>query len=243
MTAIRSASAPEGKFVQIANAAAQDRRLSLAARGILLFVLSLPPDRHFTAEWLETQVPEGRRAVRSALRELEACGYYRRTRTSSGGNWKWDQVISDAPVIDADVIPLARRGAPAKPPVPRSGRATVYRGIKMRSRLEASYAAHLDATAGPDNWEYEPTCFAGPDGQWLPDFGIDEPDGRAYVELKPISLRESPAEAIDKILRQMSVALLSEPQCTLRLQFWDWEANAGEAITLGAGGQRTGEPG
>lgn len=98
MTAIRSVRAAEGKFAQISNAALQDRRLSLSARGILAFVLSLPPEKTFSARWLETQVPDGRREVRSALKELEACGYYSRTKTSAGGTWVWDQVISDAPL-------------------------------------------------------------------------------------------------------------------------------------------------
>ena len=57
MTAIRTARAADGKFVQIANAALQDHRLSFAARGILAYVLSLPPDHHLTAEWLEGQSP------------------------------------------------------------------------------------------------------------------------------------------------------------------------------------------
>jgi hypothetical protein len=101
VTAIRSVRAAEGKFVQIANDAAQDRRLSLRARGVLLFVLSLPPDKPFTAQWLETQVPEGREAIRSALRELMECGYMRRTRKQDArGHWNWEQVISDAPLAD-----------------------------------------------------------------------------------------------------------------------------------------------
>jgi hypothetical protein len=97
VTAIRSVRAAEGKFVQISNAALQDRRLTAAARGILAFVLSLPTDQHLTAEWLEAQLPDGRRAIRTALRNLAECGYYRSSRTSQGGTWVWDQVISDAP--------------------------------------------------------------------------------------------------------------------------------------------------
>ena len=99
VTAIRSVRAAEGKFVQISNAALQDERLSWSARGILAFVLSLPPDQHLTASWLERQAPNGREAVRSALRELERFGYYRRARRPGiGGHWEWEQVISDAPM-------------------------------------------------------------------------------------------------------------------------------------------------
>jgi hypothetical protein len=98
VTAIRSVYAADGKFVQISNAALQDRRLSFTARGILAYVLSLPPDRHLTAEWLKTQASESRRTFRAALRELETYGYYRTTRKSGGrGVWVWEQVMSDAP--------------------------------------------------------------------------------------------------------------------------------------------------
>jgi hypothetical protein len=99
VTAIRTARAADGKFVQISNAALQDRRLSFAARGILAYVLSLPPDHHLTAEWLEGQSPTSRRDVRAALKELAALGYYRKTKKSGGKNtWIWEQVISDSPI-------------------------------------------------------------------------------------------------------------------------------------------------
>lgn len=65
-------------------------------------------------------------------------------------------------------------------------RPTVYNGIKMRSRLEATYAASLD-NAGIA-WEYEPGAFATPGGQYLPDFRLNlTPDGltRVYIEVKP----------------------------------------------------------
>lgn len=98
------------------------------------------------------------------------------------------------------------------------GRPTLYRGIPMRSRLEADYAAYLDRAGVA--WEYEPTCFAGPSGQWLPDFRHGKPGSYTYVELKPISLlQQADFDPIDKILRQMEIALLSEPECSLVLQF------------------------
>lgn len=101
MTAIRTVRAAEGFYVQLTNAAGQDRRLSLQARGLVYYVLSLPPDAHLTAAMIEANVPNGREAVRSALRELQECGYYRRTKTSLGrGRWEWEQVISDAPMTE-----------------------------------------------------------------------------------------------------------------------------------------------
>jgi hypothetical protein len=107
VTAIRTARAAEGKFVQISNAAMRDRRLSGLARAIIALALSMPPDQHLTATWFEGQFPEGRRRVVAALHELEACGYYRKTKTSSGGTWIWEQVISDAPLPVADAAGAA----------------------------------------------------------------------------------------------------------------------------------------
>lgn len=104
MAGIRSARTAEGRFVQLANSAGQDPRLSLEARGIIYFVLSLPPGRRLTAEWLETQVPNSRRSVRAALDNLEDCGYLRRTRRSGGrGKWIWEQILTDDPAVLAPV--------------------------------------------------------------------------------------------------------------------------------------------
>ena len=49
-------------------------------------------------------------------------------------------------------------------------RPTTYKGIEMRSRLEAGFAMWLDANHF--DWKYEPKCFAGEAGQYLPDFGL-----------------------------------------------------------------------
>lgn len=111
-------------------------------------------------------------------------------------------------------------------------RPTVYKGIQMRSRLEADYASALDRDG--ETWEYEPTCFAGPDGQWLPDFRIGY-DG-IYVEVKPAYLiaRDTSDildvyDRVDKILRQMTVAWLSEPQAAIQLIFWEYGREQVEA--------------
>jgi hypothetical protein len=81
MTAIRSA---DGKVVQVATNAAHDRRLSLSARGLLLLMLSYPPDTTFDSAWLETQSPIGHQEVPAAIRELEERGYFQ------------DGIVSDA---------------------------------------------------------------------------------------------------------------------------------------------------
>lgn len=109
------------------------------------------------------------------------------------------------------------------------GRATLYRGVRMRSRLEADFAGSLDASGAA--WEYEPECYASGAVQWLPDFRVTPGDKTVLIEVKPTSLA-FPAEPradygptadhVDAILRRMAVAWDSEPSAWLNLEFWTY---------------------
>lgn len=58
---------------------------------------------------------------------------------------------------------------------------THYRGTTFRSRLEADWAATLDARGVP--WDYEPEGYQLSDGTWYsPDFWL--PSARAWLEVK-----------------------------------------------------------
>lgn len=111
-------------------------------------------------------------------------------------------------------------------------RPTTYKGIQMRSRLEADYASALDRDG--ETWTYESKCFGGPDGQWLPDFTVGMHG--IYTEIKPAYLivwdtkeQHEVYDRVDKILRQMSVAWLSEPDAYLQLIFWEYGKEQVEA--------------
>jgi hypothetical protein len=71
-------------------------------------------------------------------------------------------------------------------------RPTTYKGIAMRSRLEASWAALFDRFEW--RWDYEPRCYADETGQYLPDFELTNAlcrlrstdySSRIFVEVKP----------------------------------------------------------
>lgn len=73
---------------------------------------------------------------------------------------------------------------------PWKARPTLYKGIRMRSRLEARYAQHLDRNGF--RWEYEPDCYGDETGDYLPDFlivgnasGASRHPTRLYIEIKP----------------------------------------------------------
>lgn len=100
-------------------------------------------------------------------------------------------------------------------------RPTIYRGIQMRSRLEATWAALFD-TKTPrkmlpfvQSWDYEPLCFGGPSGQYLPDFRLrcNYPHPwTCYAEVKPID----PSNP-QSLMERMEIILLSEPDAYLWL--------------------------
>ncbi len=102
---------------------------------------------------------------------------------------------------------------------PPPWRQTTYKGMKMRSRLEAAAAALFDRYGL--NWEYEPMCFASLAGQYLPDFRVTGlvdccDDDRChteapsmYVEVKPYNL------VTEEVLHRSEIIWESEPGARL----------------------------
>lgn len=90
-------------------------------------------------------------------------------------------------------------------------RPTLYRGIQMRSRLEARVAATLDRK--DISWEYEPDCFADETGQYLPDFRVwyEASKARTYLEVKPANAN------VGAIQHRMEIVLATYPDAWLEL--------------------------
>lgn len=79
-----------GGFVVLPNETVNDKRLSFRARGLLAYLIGRPPGWRFATERIAKEsggpLAEGRDAVRSAMRELIALGYLRRsTRSAPNG--------------------------------------------------------------------------------------------------------------------------------------------------------------
>jgi hypothetical protein len=91
-------------------------------------------------------------------------------------------------------------------PYPFAARPTVYRGVQMRSRLEARVAEWMDS--GGLAWQYEPRVYKSESGEYLPDFQVGE---RTFIEVKPSieALREAIWESIH---RAAAVLIESCPQ-------------------------------
>ncbi len=157
MASIRGAQSATGRYVQLTNAAGQDERLSLEARGIIYLVLSLPADQRFTRAWLVERVKgrNGRRAVDNALKELETFGYFRKSSTSAGyASWEWEQVITDDPALLAGdqlpiEVPAPVRVAAAPTSRKRSGDAPVT-SDHIRSDVTTSENTTSAQVSSPD---------------------------------------------------------------------------------------------
>lgn len=94
-----------------------------------------------------------------------------------------------------------------------TARPTTYNGIKMRSRLEARFAATMDL-GGRLTWLYEPRAYASTKGQYLPDFQVTELDGATvdppwFIEVKPT------VEQAFMAMERMVIIWDSEPDATL----------------------------
>ncbi|MFD0262401.1 hypothetical protein ACFVH7_29540 [Kitasatospora indigofera] len=94
-------SAHARNFIVLPNAAVQDRRLSLAARGLLADLLSRPERWREDARQIADSSIDSRAAVRKALKELIVAGYYRveKVRMPDG------TIRSEAHVYDTPQLP------------------------------------------------------------------------------------------------------------------------------------------
>lgn len=91
------------KFTVVDNYALRDENLSLKARGLLVTMMSLPNNWHFSETGLCAIIQkDGQSAIRSSLKELEQLGYLTRTRIRDNGgrvsNVVW--TICDKPQLE-----------------------------------------------------------------------------------------------------------------------------------------------
>jgi hypothetical protein len=99
----------------------------------------------------------------------------------------------------------------------------------MRSRLEADFAQHF---LEPDEWQYEPQCYADETGQYLPDFWW--PRMNSYVEVKPANLSW---QGVFDAAENMRVIWASEPQANLEVVVWQYGGPA-KLIVMAHGDNR-----
>ncbi|MBM5802403.1 MAG: hypothetical protein FJ077_16670 [Cyanobacteria bacterium K_DeepCast_35m_m2_023] len=86
-------------FTVVPNAILKDSRLSFRAKGLLVYILSKPDYWRTTTAHLASVGCDGKQAVQTTLRELEANGYVvrRRYQDSKTGQWRYETLVYDCP--------------------------------------------------------------------------------------------------------------------------------------------------
>ncbi|MFJ1753077.1 hypothetical protein [Kitasatospora sp. NPDC088134] len=150
-------SAHRRDFIVLPNVTLQDRRLSYTARGLLVDLLSRPDDWQEDGRRMADSSPQGRAAVRKALKELTEAGYYvvETSRLADG------TIVSENHVFD---LPPHARTPDAQPPGPGGpggdARDTVPKNPEKEPSLPAAEpeldgsSAH-PAPEGPEGWVAE----------------------------------------------------------------------------------------
>lgn len=86
------------QYVSLDSRSVNDSSLSFRARGVHAWLLEKPDDWTVRAESIAAHGSEGRDAIRSALRELEAAGYIERRKfRSDAGTWATECTVWEHP--------------------------------------------------------------------------------------------------------------------------------------------------
>ena len=107
-------------FTMISNECLQNPMMSNAARGLLVFMLSLPDNWRFSIAWLARNCHDGKDAISRQIAELEDKHYLVRTqgKQSRGRFGCCDYTISDVPMTDEEIEQIKSEGNTATLPSP-----------------------------------------------------------------------------------------------------------------------------
>jgi hypothetical protein len=115
------------QFVSISNDLAQDSSLTFEARGVLLYLLSHPPDWDIRASDVERNGNVSGEKRRRIMSEIEAAGYLTCQRVQDEkGLWSWESTLHESP-LEAE-----KRTA-------NLGRGARNRSVKNRTSVEPNF--------------------------------------------------------------------------------------------------------
>lgn len=108
-------------YTTVSNYHLNDKRLTLKAKGLLTFMLSLPNDWDYSAAGLVALCKEGEGAVKSALSELKECGYLTIKKVSptdsKSGRFEYEYNIFEQPncgnvenSVENEELPVKQEG-------------------------------------------------------------------------------------------------------------------------------------
>ena len=108
-------------YTVMSNYHLQDKKLSLKAKGLLSYMLSLPNDWDYSLKGLTVGCKDGLDSVRTAVLELEEHGYVRRqkVRNAKGQIIDYDYQVYESPVEDTPAVP-GKEDGPSDPSASKS---------------------------------------------------------------------------------------------------------------------------
>ena len=88
----------KSNYTVVDNTFIRDMGLSMKAKGLMLLMLSLPPEWDYSVAGLSAICKEGMTAIRGALKELEETGYLRRERRNNEkGYFVYEYILTEIP--------------------------------------------------------------------------------------------------------------------------------------------------
>lgn len=133
-------------FTIMSNNWARDGRLSLRARGLLVQLLSHRPGWEVSTASLVRDNPEGRDAIRKAIRELEKFGYLKRTQLRDGTEFSGMEYVLQEPPQEGCGFPVDGFPVDGNPDV---GESTPKEDYSSEDHLQEE----LPTLATPDRFE------------------------------------------------------------------------------------------
>ena len=183
-------------YTVMSNYHLQDKKLSLKAKGLLSYMLSLPDDWDYSLKGLTTGCRDGIDSVRSAVRELEASGYLRRSkvRDARGRIVDYNYEVFELPQKEpAEDVPIPTSDSPSSEN-PTSGFPTLENPIQQNTNKQ--------------NTKRQSTNLSGPTGESA-DFDQMEAqvreEFRERLEIDTLAQRYDPdklEELLDKLTSQ-----------------------------------------
>ncbi|MEU8158119.1 hypothetical protein AB0B94_31075 [Micromonospora sp. NPDC048986] len=147
---IKRAPRPVRRFTVLSDDVLRDPNLTYRAAGVLHDILSRPDNWTATAESLAAARPgkEGVKALRTALRELEAVGYLKRERIRlDDGRFTWVQTVFDAPVSDTKTEDSDVSAGQTTSPKPPGGFPPDGNGPSKEVPRRSTYLSEVQCTA------------------------------------------------------------------------------------------------
>lgn len=97
-------------FTIISNDFLRDENLSLKAKGLLSYIMSLPDDWKIYFEELTEHQKDGITAVRNAWKELETSGYARTVKVPNENHLvkEWYKEVSDTKFLDTGFLDVGK---------------------------------------------------------------------------------------------------------------------------------------